>query len=404
MKTALNSGTLVIGTLFFLGGCLCLQHSHSTSVPSIVTDSELYGTSLESDSGANGMIHPENRQSSCSSNNNTEETTLGRDYGKIPVPDPSIVGYPVSRHSPDRRQVDPVNTIRREHDKGRNNPLGVSASEWKARTELAAAHRALYLAGLGSDQAAQCLMLRVYDPQHRYHHDNNNDKDTKNNPISFLMADWGVWFEEVTASNLLQFTVDGEQIIPPNSSTATNTRTIPSNSLRTNTGCIPVAKAIFESRPDVSMIVHIHPPAVMAVGGLHYGLLPLSQAAFFLFGQVSREAYDFTYETDFETNLARGFANGERAMLLNHHGMYAVGRDVAEALFVATHLTQACEVQVRTLSMVGGDLTQVILPSGDNLSFQYKEMMDSTDYSYDGSREWPGVVRKVLREAPDFNT
>ena len=91
-------------------------------------------------------------------------------------------------------------------------------------------------------------------------------------------------------------------------------------------------------------------------------------------------------------------------MLLNHHGMYAVGRDVAEGVFVATHLTQACEVQVRTLSMVGGDLTQVVLPSGDDLSLQYKEMMDSTDYSYDGSREWPGLIRKVKREAPDFNT
>ena len=27
-------------------------------------------------------------------------------------------------------------------------------------------------------------------------------------------------------------------------------------------------------------------------------------------------------------------------MILNHHGMYAVGRDAAEGVFVATHLTQ----------------------------------------------------------------
>jgi hypothetical protein len=47
--------------------------------------------------------------------------------------------------------------------------------------------------------------------------------------------------------------------------------------------------------------------------------------------------------------------------------------------------------------------TQILLPSGDELSRQYKDMMDSTDYSYDGSREWPGIVRKVEREHPDFN-
>ena len=246
-------------------------------------------------------------------------------------------------------------------------------------------------------------MLRLQDDNPDKKQKNRN-YGGKNQSISFLMADWGVWFEEVTASNLLKFTVDGQQILSSNSTSTTTTTSIPSNPLQANTGCIPVAKAIFESRPDVSMIVHIHPPAVMAVGGLQYGLLPLSQAAFFLFGQVSREDYDFSYENNFEINLARGFANGERAMLLNHHGMYAVGRDVAEGVFVATHLTQACEVQVRTLSMVGGDLTQVVLPSGDDLSLQYKEMMDSTDYSYDGSREWPGLIRKVKREAPDFNT
>ena len=41
------------------------------------------------------------------------------------------------------------------------------------------------------------------------------------------------------------------------------------------------------------MIVHLHPYAVMAVGGTKAGLLPLSQAAFFLWKQVSREEYDF---------------------------------------------------------------------------------------------------------------
>jgi ribulose-5-phosphate 4-epimerase/fuculose-1-phosphate aldolase len=59
---------------------------------------------------------------------------------------------------------------------------------------------------------------------------------------------------------------------------------------------------------------------------------------------VGREEYDFSYTNNFETTLADGFVDGQRAMLLNHHCMYAVGRDIAEGLFVATHLTQACEV------------------------------------------------------------
>merc|ERR1740117_1691855 len=118
------------------------------------------------------------------------------------------------------------------------------------------------------------------------------------------------------------------------------------------------------------MIIHIHPLAVQAVGGLEVGLLPLSQAAFFLWRQVSREAYDFSYESSFEETLAAGFRLGERAMLLNHHGMYAVGRDAAEGVFVATHVTQACEVQVHTLSMAGGDLSKVLVPKDADLDRQ----------------------------------
>jgi ribulose-5-phosphate 4-epimerase/fuculose-1-phosphate aldolase len=300
----------------------------------------------------------------------------------IPQPDPSIIGYPVSRYSPDRRLFDQVETVRAVHQSDNNhqdddtstsyfsnNPLGVPALEWKARTELAAAYRYLYMAGLGSDQSAQCLMLRTTTTT-----TTRTDSDsTEEQPITFLMADWGVWFEEVTASNLLHFTVHGDRVEYTSSSSTTSSSNIPGYhfipaatataghhpSMQANTGCIPVAKAILEARPDVSMIVHIHPPAVMAVGGLEWGLLPLAQAAFFLWGQVSREEYDFTYETSFEESLAQGFAAGQRAMLLNHHGMYAVGRDAAEAIFVATHLTQACEVQVRTLSMAGGDLDKV---------------------------------------------
>merc|ERR1719469_1294734 len=100
---------------------------------------------------------------------------------------------------------------------------------------------------------------------------------------------------------------------------------------RSNMGCVPVAIEIMKFRPEVQTVLHVDPLPVMAVGGLKVGLLPLSQAAFFLYGQVSREDYDFTYENSFAESLQKGFSNGKRAMLLNHHGMYAVGRDAAEA-------------------------------------------------------------------------
>lgn len=236
---------------------------------------------------------------------------------------PAVISYldvPISPNRVDRRGIDGTSTVRPEHRL--HNPLGVSSMEWAARTQLAAAYRGLYLHGLerstiGSDQAAQCLMLR--HPEH---------------PDEFLMAEWGVWFEEVTASSLIRYSWRDGTVIERD---GTHHAAEPG---RSNIGCIPVAAALFRSRPDVNMIVHVHPLAVMAVGGTKEGLLPLSQAAFFLWKQVSREEYDFSYESSFESTLSAGFANGKRAMILNHHGMYAVGRDAAEGVFVATHLTQ----------------------------------------------------------------
>merc|ERR1712151_1101812 len=232
--------------------------------------------------------------------------------------------------------------------------------------------------GMGSDLAAQCVMHKIPGRE------------------EFLMGEWGFFFEEQTASKMLKYDFDGNLVY-------VNGTREPATPGRSNMGCVPVATAIMQFRQDVGTVIHVHPLSVMAVGGLKAGMLPLSQAAFFLYGQISREDYDFTYENSFEDSLRKGFSDGKRAMLLNHHGMYAVGRDAAEAFFVAKHLKQACDVQVKTLAMAGGDLDKVILPDPDKLARQYKDMMASPDYAYDGSREWPGLVREIERKIPDYN-
>jgi ribulose-5-phosphate 4-epimerase/fuculose-1-phosphate aldolase len=302
----------------------------------------------------------------------------GGDVNNCTTKNPSVsLNVPVSPNSPDRRLLDPISTVRAEHKTGAN-PIGVSLQEWQARTEAAALHRMLFINGMGSDLAAQCVMHRIPGTN------------------EFLLGDWGVFWEEQMASKLLKFDFEGNQVFLDGSRKQATPE-------RGNIGCIPVASTILQFRPDFQTVIHVHPYSVMAVGGLKSGLLPLSQAAFFLYGQVSREEYDFSYENSFEESLRRGFSDGKRAMLLNHHGMYAGGRDAAEAFFVAKHLTQACDVQVKTLSMAGGDMDKVILPDGDMLAAQYRDMMASPDYAYDGSREWPGLVRQLERSAKDYN-
>ena len=248
------------------------------------------------------------------------------------------------------------------------------------RLELAALARIMYLYGFGSDLAAQCVMLRLRDQ-----------------PDTMLLNEWGFFFEETTASSLVKVRF-GPGTPSEGMHIDSNGKESPSKPDVVNIGCVPVGRAIFDARPDVYSVIHAHPHAVMAGSATQGGLLPLSQAAFFLHDQVGSYKYDFSYESDFEDAIAAQFAEGRRAIMLEHHGLYAVGASAREAWFVTFHLNQACEVQLRAQS-TGAPL---IVPERKHLDAQYADMIASPDYSYDGSREWAGCVRKLNRELPGY--
>ncbi|EOD22966.1 hypothetical protein EMIHUDRAFT_461189 [Emiliania huxleyi CCMP1516] len=307
------------------------------------------------------------------------------------------------------------------------------SSEWQDRLELAALARIMYIYGFGSDLAAQCVMARLRDE-----------------PDTMLMNEWGLFFEEATASSLVKVRF-GDGTPPEGLLVAADGSVAPSKPDVVNIGCVPVGRAIFEARPDVFSIIHAHPHAVMAVASTEAGLLPLSQASptprppssstarapslrqtpsrdLHTNARTARAAqhtsalpccrpgperekekasprtigrykYDFSYGSDFEDAIAAQFAAGKRAIMLDHHGLYAVGTSARDAWFVTFHLHQACEVQLRAQS-TGQAL---VMPSQEELQRQYADMISSPDYAYDGSREWAGCVRKLNRELPGYD-
>jgi len=256
----------------------------------------------------------------------------------------------------------------------------MTESEWADRLELAALARVLYIYGFGSDLAAQCVMSRLRDE-----------------PDTMLMNEWGFFYEETTATSLVKVRfgagTPAEGLLVRSDGSVT-----PAKPDVVNIGCVPVGRAIFEARPDANSIIHAHPHAVMAVASTKRGLLPVSQAAFMLHGAVGRYKYDFSYTDEFENAIADQFASGKRTVMLEHHGLYAIGASAAESWFVTFHLNQACEVQLKAQS-TGEDL---VMPSAEHLEAQYQDMISSPDYAYDGSREWAGCVRKLNRELPGY--
>lgn len=229
----------------------------------------------------------------------------------------------------------------------------------------------------------------------------------------------GYFFEETTATSLVKVRF-GEGTPPEGMLVGSDGTETVAKADVVNIGCVPVGRAIFDARADVNSIIHAHPHAVMAVSATKSGLLPLSQAAFFLHEQVGSYKYDFSYESEFEAAIAQQFARGKRAVMLEHHGLYAVGTSARESWFVTFHLHQvghlppptctppvtvhlhrvghlppptctcrlppatvashphqACEVQLRAQS-TGQPL---IVPAASHLDEQYAQMIASTDYA-----------------------
>ena len=87
-------------------------------------------------------------------------------------------------------------------------------------------------------------------------------------------------------------------------------------------------------------------------------------------------------------------------MITRNHGYYVLGRSAAEAFSRTYFLRQACEVQVKVLSM--RDEPNIIDPQ-EVARFQ-DQMYESPHYNYDGSTEWAALLRKLDRTQPDYKT
>lgn len=243
----------------------------------------------------------------------------------------------------------------------------IPAAEWQTRCEQAALYRLLDHYGM-SDLANQVVGARV-----------------KDSPDHYLLHQYGMFYEEITASSLIKTDRLGQPVapdMPPPVDGAQN-----------------LAKWIFGARPEANFFIHGHCEDVMAVGSTKRGLQAVSQAAVYLMHLVAYIDYEF-FEDDEYAEKFKATLGDKDIMITRNHGYYVLGRSAAEAFFRAYYLRQACAVQVKVLSM--GDEARVIDPQ-QVARFQ-DQMYGSEHYNYDGSTEWAALVRKLDREQPDYKT
>ncbi len=241
----------------------------------------------------------------------------------------------------------------------------VSAAEWQLRCELAAAHR-LVAHFVFVDLTYNHISVRLPDA-----------------PAHFLVKPANVFMEQVTASNLVKYDLDGRQVL------ASQYEAAPS--------AYNIHGAILRERPDLNAVVHTHSPANIAVSAQKHGLLMLSQQAMRFHAQIAYYQYDGDDASkEGAARLAR--AMGDRwLMLLNNHGALVCGKTIQDAYIHNHFLELACRAQIGALA--GG--SELITPS--RALCEERARLFGQLGQYDAtSRDWLAGLALVEQHYPDY--
>jgi ribulose-5-phosphate 4-epimerase/fuculose-1-phosphate aldolase len=243
----------------------------------------------------------------------------------------------------------------------------VSNEEWAIRVDLACAYRMVAHYGW-DDLIFTHLSARIPGPEHH-----------------FLLNPYNLMFEEVTASSLVKVDAQGQAVEP--------------TPFITNPAGFIIHSAIHMAREDAHAVMHLHTPHGQAVAAHSEGLLPLTQTAMLIRGDVAFHDYEgVAVDVDERDRLVADLGT-KNAMILRNHGTLAVGRNVGECFIRLYYLERACQAQVLALSAgeevntppqgspeVTAQQGAIGLPMAANLL------------------AWPALKRKAYRLDPSFAT
>lgn len=244
--------------------------------------------------------------------------------------------------------------------------MAALASEEEARRHLAAAYRLCALQGW-DDTVFTHLSVSVPGEVDRY-----------------LTSEYGLGFDEVCASNLVKVDSGGH--------------VVGGSVHRINPTGFTIHGAVHRARPDAACVIHLHTEAGVALSMLEEGLLPLSQWSARLNGRIGYHDYGgLALGGDEQRKLVQALA-GHEALVLRNHGTLSLGRNVAEAYMLMYYLERAAKAQLMAMSAIGG-CVRPLAPEVVQAT-QAQWIGDGTEW--DGDVEWPYLLRRLERLAPDY--
>ena len=240
----------------------------------------------------------------------------------------------------------------------------VTEEEWQLRCALAAAHR---------------LIAHFVSVDMTYNHISVRVPGESGN---FLVKADNVFMEQVTASNLVKYDVDGSQVME--------------SGYKASPAAYNLHAAVLKARPDIVAAVHTHSPANLAVSAQKGGLQPITQQAMRFYNRIAyypNEVDDTTPEGT--AQLAR--ALGEKwTMILENHGALVCGTSLAEAYIYHHFFELACRAQVGALA--GG--AELITPPHEVCEERAKKFGRIGQYNHQ-SRDWVASMALAEKLFPD---
>ncbi len=239
----------------------------------------------------------------------------------------------------------------------------VAYDEWEARVDLAAMYR--LAAHFGYDDTVwNHITMRVPGSEH-----------------DFFLNQFGLLYNEVTASNLIKVDAVGNVLEGP---------------ADVNTAGFVIHSAIHNDFPQHKVVFHAHVPDALAVTALKDGLAHIVQDTAMLYGQVGYHDWEgLSLRLDERLRLAANM-EGNRALIMRNHGFLTVGETAGEAFMVMHYLIRGCR------AFLAATATGCQLDRGSTETWELAK--EQYDHFPLGVNEWPALKRLCHQLDPAYRS
>ena len=201
---------------------------------------------------------------------------------------------------------------------------------------------------------------------------NHITSKTSKNKETFLINKFGLRYNEITASNLIEIDLEGNVI---------------SGDGEINYTGYVIHGAVHKAKENIHCVMHTHTRAGLAISCLKEGLKPIFQDAAIFHNRVSYHDWQgMSTEVEECKDIAKNLGNN-KVMILRNHGLLTCGETIGEAFILMYYLDKACKNQLDTMSTG----LETIVPSDNIMEYAAGQYEDPRFRL--GKHEWPALLR-----------